>query len=337
MAKDELIVVDMTGGGAAAAAPGPTLSLKVVEKSEIAAGIFLFALERDDRAPLPPFTAGSHILVQTPGGLTRRYSLCGTPSVRDRYSIAVKREDEGGGGSRSMVEEVQTGDHLQVSEPENYFPLADDATIHILIAGGIGITPILSMARQLSEKQAPFKLIYCTRSPETTAFHADLCEPEFADRILLHHDYGDRERSLDLGAILADRPDGAHVYCCGPRPLMNAVRDMSRHWPRGTVHFEDFGTSEPVTEGAEKTFRVRLARSNTVVEVPLGMSILEAVRRHGIEVPSSCESGTCGTCRTGLLAGVAEHRDYVLDDDEYDSAIMICVSRAKSDELTLDL
>jgi phthalate 4,5-dioxygenase reductase component len=311
-----------------------TMSLTVVQKTEIASGIFLFALERNDRSALPPFTAGSHLLVRTPSGVARRYSLCGSSSVRDRYLIAVKREDDGGGGSRSMVQDVREGDQLSVSVPENYFPLAADATKHLLIAGGIGITPIMSMARRLSDDGADFRVIYCTRSPEATAFRAELCGPEFAGRTLLHHDEGDRARSLDVGAILAVPPDGAHVYCCGPPPLMQAVRNVTKHWPHGCVHFEDFGTSTPI---AGKSFRVRLARRNVVVDVPPDISILEALRRQGIEVPSSCESGTCGTCRTRLIAGVAEHRDYVLFDEEFDTNIMICVSRAISEELTLDL
>ena len=314
------------------------MSLIVRRKVQLADDITLFVLMRPDRSELPPFTAGSHLLVVTPNGLSRRYSLCNVSSERYRYVIAVKRDAEGNGGSRSMVDEVAVGAPLSVSPPFNYFPLADDATSYLLIAGGIGITPIRSMMRELIAKEADFKVVYCTRSPETTAFLHELSSPELAERVLIHHDDGDRERSLAMRPVLADRTEGAHLYCCGPRPLMQAVRDMSAHWPSSTVHFEDFGTSaHPEQEDGEQPFAVRLARSGTTVKVPPAVSILEALRSNGIAVPSSCESGTCGTCRTGLLAGLADHRDFVLDDDEQEKEIMICVSRAKSKELVLDL
>jgi phthalate 4,5-dioxygenase reductase subunit len=313
------------------------MSLKVLRKTGIAQDIFLFELVRPDHSALPPFSAGSHLLLLTPNGLSRRYSLCNAPSERERYVIAVKRDAAGGGGSVSMVDEIEAGDRLDVSPPMNYFPLATEATSHLLIAGGIGITPMLSMMHELSAKNADFQLVYCTRSPETTAFLDELSAPELARRVLVHHDHGDRERSLALGPIVATRAGATHLYCCGPRPLMQAVRDLTRHWPHEAVHFEDFGTSAHPEQNGEKMFSVRLARSGITVDVPASVSILAALRDRGISVPSSCESGTCGSCRTTLLSGVAEHRDFVLDDDEQDKEIMICVSRAQSAELVLDL
>ncbi|MDB5762113.1 MAG: phthalate 4,5-dioxygenase reductase subunit [Herminiimonas sp.] len=313
------------------------MPLKVHRKTEAAQDITLFELRRADHQELPPFTAGSHIVVQTPGGLLRRYSLCNACSERDRYMIAVKRDANGGGGSIGMVDDVAEGDQLSVSAPQNYFPLANDASSYLLIAGGIGITPILSMIHELQAKKADFRLVYCTRSAETTAFLSDLSSMQLAGRMLVHHDHGDAQRSLAIGPIVVDRPDGAHLYCCGPRPLMQAVRGMTAHWPSSTVHFEDFGTSTHAEPDGEKPFTVRLARSGETVKVLPGVSILDALRNCGIAAPSSCESGTCGSCRTRLLAGVAQHRDFVLDDDEQDSEIMICVSRAQSEELVLDL
>jgi phthalate 4,5-dioxygenase reductase subunit len=338
MAREVLLEEGMTTG-IEMSEPGKEqmISLEVSRKIEIAQQIFLFELMRADHQELPSFTAGSHLLVQTPGGLLRRYSLCNAPSERDRYMIAVKRDAEGGGGSISMVDQVAVGDLLRVSPPLNYFPLSAEATSYLLIAGGIGITPVLSMMHELIAKKADFKLVYCTRSPETTAFLDDLSTPELAGQILVHHDHGDRERSLEIAPLVAQRAGDAHVYCCGPRPLMQAVRDATRHWPFSAVHFEDFGTSAQPQQDGEKPFTVRLARSGVTVEVAPGVSILEALRRRDIAVPSSCESGTCGSCRTGLLAGVANHCDFVLDDDEQDQAIMICVSRARSEELVLDL
>ena len=315
------------------------LSLTVRNKTEIAHEIFLFELVSDTQPHLPAFSAGSHVVVVTPAGLTRRYSLCNAASEDGRYVIAVKRDAQGDGGSVSMADRVQVGDRLLVSRPENYFPLASNLSSCVLIAGGIGVTPILCMVHELLARKIDFRVIYCTRSPETTAFLKELSAPELAGRVLIHHDHGDRALSLDLAPLLAERASGAQLYCCGPRPLMQAVRDMTRHWPSSVVHFEDFGTSpHPAHEhGPDQPFSVRLARQNLTVNVPVGVSILEALRGSGVSVPSSCESGTCGSCRTGLIAGVAEHRDFVLDDDEHGKDIMICVSRAQSAELVLDI
>jgi phthalate 4,5-dioxygenase reductase subunit len=313
------------------------MSLEVLRKTEIARDIILFELARADGRELPPFTAGSHVAVLTPNGLMRRYSLCNAPSERRRYLIAVKRDAQGGGGSISMADDAAAGDRLRVSAPLNYFPLAADAGNYLLIAGGIGITPVLSMVHELRAKQARFRLVYCARSPETTAFLDELSAPELAPHVLIHHSYGDPQRSLAIGPMVAGRDEGTHLYCCGPRRLMQAVRELTAHWPSSTVHFEDFGTSvHPGAEG-EKAFSVRLARSQVTIDVPPGVSILQALRGRGLPAPSSCESGTCGSCRTRLLAGVADHRDFVLDDDERESEIMICVSRAQSEQLMLDL
>lgn len=321
------------------AAEAMMLLMQVTHKKEIAHEIVLFRLACVEPQRLPSFSAGSHVVVITPSGLTRRYSLCNGPHERDIFVIAVKRDEYGDGGSISMVDGLQVGDRLSVSHPENYFPLSGDAQSCLLIAGGIGITPILSMAHELLHTNIDFKMIYCCRSPETTAFMSELSAPELAGRVLIHHDHGDTVLSLDLAPLLQAPADGAHLYCCGPRPLMQSIRDLTRHWPSGTVHFEDFGTGRPPAEDEhqDREFSVRLSRMGITVKVPAGMSILEALRRRGITVPSSCESGTCGSCRTVLLSGVADHRDFVLDEDEYDKEIMICVSRAKAAELELDL
>jgi phthalate 4,5-dioxygenase reductase subunit len=313
------------------------LSLRIERKAEIAEGIFLFELVPTVPGDLPAFAAGSHVLVEAPNGMARRYSLCNAPSERSRYVIAVKREDDGQGGSLSMVGDTGEGDTLKLSTPTNYFALASDAKSHLLIAGGIGITPILAMARHLLMTAGDFKLIYCSRSPETTAFLDEIADPAFAGRVHVHHDYGDRSRSLDIASLVAARPEDAHVYCCGPRPLMQAVREATKHWPFAAVHFEDFGTSPIENPTGEQPFLIKLMKSGKTLEVPSKMTILETLRRHGIAVPSSCESGTCGACRTRLLDGVADHRDYVLDEDEHESNIMICVSRARSKTLALDI
>lgn len=313
------------------------IPLRVVGKTCIATGVFLFELAHRDGAPLPAVSGGAHVTVLTPNGLTRRYSLCNSPAQTDRYLLAVKREPQGQGGSASMIDQVQCGDELFSSAPRNDFSLDHQASSHLLIAGGIGITPIHSMLRELQARGTDFQLIYLTRSPEFTAFREELQASELAGRVLLHHDHGDPARAMDLSPWLTSPREGLHVYCCGPRGLMQSVREQTRGWPHGSVHFEDFGGSEPQQVAQDRPFTVKLARSGGTVPVPAGISILEALRREGIAVPSSCESGTCGTCRTGLISGIAEHRDYVLGEDEQANEIMICVSRAVSPELELDL
>ncbi|WP_061145789.1 PDR/VanB family oxidoreductase [Caballeronia arvi] len=314
-----------------------TLALTVTDKREIAEDIFLFELRDAGGNALPPFTAGAHLLVHTPAGIARRYSLCNDPAERDRYVIAVKHDAAGSGGSISMAREVRIDATLNVSWPMNYFALSSDASRYLLIAGGIGITPMRAMMAELAARDAHFDVIYCTRSPESTAFLDELKTGAFASRVRVHHDFGDRAQSLAIAPLVADRSGDTHIYCCGPRPLMQAVRDAASHWPSSAVHFEDFGTSAQENAAGEKAFTVRLARTGGCLNVAPGETILDALRANGIDTPSSCEAGTCGSCRTRLLSGEADHRDFVLDEDEQASEIMICVSRACSNELVLDI
>lgn len=311
------------------------MPLEVVRKRLIANGITLFELRRVDGAPLPAFTAGSHLTVQVPNGVRRNYSLCSDPADTGYYQIAVKRDDKGRGGSMSMSDDVQVGQQLLVSSPRNNFELAERASSFLFVAGGIGITPILSMMRHLKRSgDQPFTLYYCTRDADSTAFIPELMA-EFGDAVILHHDEGDIDQALDLWPVL-EKPTGAHVYCCGPKGLMESVEDMSGHWPSGTVRFESFGVDAKAF-AENQPFRIRLERSRKTFEVPADKTILEMLRAHDLRVPSSCESGTCGSCKTRLLAGEAEHRDMVLGEDEKVDHIMVCVSRAKSVELVLDL
>jgi phthalate 4,5-dioxygenase reductase subunit len=320
----------------AADTPEPEMMpLRIAHSEKVAEGIHLFELRYPDGSDLPEFTSGAHLTLRVPNGLLRKYSLCNDPAERDRYVIGVRREAEGRGGSVSLIEEAKVGDEILVAPPRNDFKLVKSAAGYIFIAGGIGITPIMSMIRHLkSTGGGRFKLYYLTRSPEMTAFREELSGPEFRGQVTIHHDHGDSERSYDLWPVL-EQPKGQQIYCCGPRALMESVRDMTGHWSSSAVHFEAF--NEPPRATAEdKPFRVRLARSGDVVEVPVGITILEALRARGIHVPSSCESGTCDTCRTKLLEGEADHRDLVLAEHERDDNIMVCVSRARSDEIVID-
>jgi phthalate 4,5-dioxygenase reductase subunit len=323
-------MTDVEGGNA------EFLSLVVSARREVAAGIHCIELRDPSGQALPPFTAGAHLTVRVPNGQLRKYSLCNDPAERDRYVLGVLREKGGRGGSVSLCDDAAVGTRVPCSLPRNDFPLAERASSHLFIAGGIGITPMLAMIRHLrSTGSDRYMLYYCTRSPESTAFRDELSAPEFAGRVVFHHDGGDPDRQLDLWMLL-ERPSGAHLYCCGPRPMLEAVRDMTGHWSHANVHFESFVEAAQTHTSGDRAFRVRLAQSGAVVDVAADQSILEALRFAGHDVPSSCESGTCGTCRTGLLGGVADHRDFVLMDEEQADNIMVCVSRARSDELILD-
>jgi phthalate 4,5-dioxygenase reductase subunit len=311
------------------------MSLRVTRNEKVADGINLFEFRDRDGKPLPAFTAGAHIAIRTPNGFLRKYSLCNDPAERNRYQVAIKREANGRGGSCNLIDTVKVGDELMVAPPVNDFKLPPRAQDFLFIAGGIGITPFMAMIRQVQAEGKRFRLFYCARSAETTAFLDELGAPEFSGKVTIHHDQGDPSCSLDLKPILAERRNREHLYCCGPRPLMEAVRAMTDHWSPTAVHFEAFSEAETHKAG-DKPFRVRLAQSGQVLEVPVTKTILEVLRENGLDVPSSCETGTCGTCRTKMLSGEADHRDLVLAEHERADTIMICVSRARSEEITID-
>jgi phthalate 4,5-dioxygenase reductase subunit len=191
------------------------------------------------------------------------------------------------------------------------------------------------MARQLNGEGRRYKLYYLTRSPQSTAFLDELQGADFKGKVVIHHDGGDPANAFDLWPVL-EKSSSAHVYCCGPRPLLEAVRDMTGHWPPTSIHFESFIDAGAAAQAEDRPFTVVLAKSGARLEVAPGMSILEAMRDKGHEAPSSCESGTCGTCRTRLVSGEVDHRDLVLMQDEKADQIMICVSRALSPEIVID-
>jgi phthalate 4,5-dioxygenase reductase subunit len=306
---------------------------RVTRAERIAEDSHLFALRDSAGGELPEFSAGAHVQVRVPNGLVRKYSLCNDPAERDRYVIAVKREVPGRGGSESMIRDIAAGAEVPVSVPANNFALTRSPAGYLFIAGGIGITPIMAMIRELMGAGDRFKLCYCTRSADATAFRDELAAPGLRGKVKIHHDGGDLAKALDLWPVV-EKPQG-HLYCCGPRGLMQSVRDMTGHWSPSAVHFEAF-TEAAETRPDDRPFTVRLAKSGGSIEVPVGKTILEALRDHGLDVPSSCESGTCGTCRTRLISGDVDHRDLVLADDERAGNIMVCVSRARSGELVID-
>lgn len=310
---------------------GASLRLQVSQMQAAAEGITLFELRSALGEALPPFSAGAHLPLTVPGGATRNYSVCNDPAERDRYVIAVKREENGRGGSKALIDTTKPGDELRAGLPQNLFELDETASSYLFVAGGIGITPILAMMRRVAATSAkPFALYYLTRTANGTAFLQDVRRFASANRtVVVHHDEGDLANAYDLWPVF-ENPAKAHIYCCGPRPLMDTVRDMTGHWPGHAVHFEDFGSDLVRPKAGDTPFLVKLARSGETCEVPVGATILEVVRARGHQAHSSCESGTCGTCKTRLVSGDVDHRDLVLTESEKTGHIMICVSRGRA-------
>jgi len=306
----------------------------------VAPRITSFELVDPAGALLPPFTAGAHVDVLLPNGLSRSYSLVNDSRERDRYEIAVLREEAGGGGSAYMHEHVHAGDVLEIAGPQNRFEIDEGGDHNILIAGGIGITPLLSMAARFEELGIDFALYVCSRSREETAY-ADAMLERFGERVRFHHTGGVRERRLDVVDLLRVRAPGTHVYVCGPPDLIAAVRAAAREWPQGTVHFELFGPLHAAGGAAQENrpFDVHLRRRNMTLHVPADRSILDVLTANGVRVRTVCNDGFCGTCTTRYVGGAVEHRDGVLGEDERANLLQVCVSRAQpgSDLLVLDL
>jgi len=296
-----------------------------------------FELADPAGAALPEFTAGSHIDVTLPNGLVRSYSLLNDSRERDRYVIAVLREEAGGGGSAWVHDSLAPGDVLSISEPQNRFEIDEGGDHNILIAGGIGITPLLSMAERFDELGIDFKLYYCTRSREETAF-AERIEQRFPSRHVFHHDQGRADLSLDVAALVSNRQPGTHVYVCGPPGLIASVRTAAQDWPKGTVHFELFGAGRVEIKTDNRPFDVHLKRRNITLHVPADQSILEVLTANDIRVRSICRDGYCEACTTRYVGGKVEHRDSVLDEEDRKTMLQVCVSRAMPGEnLVLDL
>lgn len=304
-----------------------------------AIGVRSYELAREDDAELPAYDAGAHVAIHLGNGITRQYSLYDEPGVRRVYRIAVLKDPASRGGSRYMHDEIAIGERLQVSGPFNHFPMATDARAALLIAGGIGITPILSMAYRLHRDGKPFSLHYCARHEKDAAF-VDLLRTAapFKDCVQMHFDGGDPRKGLDVKALLADVVESRHVYCCGPGGLMDAVEAATSHWPSGTVHFERFAAD--IQGAAENTpFSVCLRKSGVELEVPADKSILDVLKLAGLKVNTVCGQGVCGACLTDVVEGVPEHRDHILTEDEKraNDVMAVCCSRSKSPRLVLDI
>jgi ferredoxin-NADP reductase len=300
----------------------------------VATDINSYELVPADGRPFQPFTAGSHVDVQVPNGMTRQYSLHGDPADRSVYRIAVKFERTGRGGSMSLHEAAEVGSALGIVGPRNYFSLAPIAERHVFIAGGIGITPIYAMIQTLMARGEAWHLHYCARTPGHAAFYEDL-DSVAPERMTTHFS---ELPTLDATELLRVQPPGTHVYCCGPEGLMKAVEAGASHWTQGHVHFEWFAAPK-TPHPSNRPIEVTLARTGTVLVVPADRTILDVVRDSGVHVQCACEEGVCGTCETAVLAGEPQHRDFLLSPEERaaNRTMMICVSRANSRQLVLDL
>ncbi|HEU0204408.1 MAG TPA: PDR/VanB family oxidoreductase [Burkholderiaceae bacterium] len=324
-----------------------TLSLQVADARALNPLIRQLRLVAPDSAPLPGFTAGAHLRVQVtlPDGATdwRHYSLInfaadphaiGAPR---EYVIAVRREDDGRGGSRFMHERVQVGDTLTIEVPKNEFPLRALDSRAVLIAGGIGITPITSMAAQRKAEGRPVRLHYAGRSRSVMAFVPEL-QQLLGDDLALHAD-DEAGAPLDIDAVLDGCAADDQLYICGPKVMLDTVlaKTQARGWTHERVHFELFTT--PVVAAGDQPIDVVLAQSGKTVTVPANQTILDCLIEHGCDPLFDCKRGECGVCSTAVIEGDIDHRDYFLSDAEKKSnkVMQICVSRARGARLVLDI
>lgn len=284
---------------------------------------------------LPPFTAGAHIDVHLPDGECRQYSLANSPRERNRYLIAVKLERRGRGASRYLHEHTRAGSRLVIGPPRNKFALPPGEAPLLLIAGGVGITPIMSMIHEAEATGRRWRLHYAARSRAHAAFVDDLARYGEERVRFWFSEAGER---LELNHALADADAATHLRCCGPARLMQEVEAATATWDCSRVALEWFHAGSPV-EAPDISFEVELHRSGLTLSVPAGTSLLEVLREHGIDVPYACLEGVCGTCETRVLAGEVEHRDHLLSREERaaNRTMMVCVSRARSGKLVVDL
>jgi len=316
------------------------INVKVEKVIEEAEGVKAFLLAKSGFFNLPHYTAGSHIDVHCGKGIIRQYSLCGMPDDRKHYMIAVKREDTSRGGSEQMHDEITIGQALEIGSPRNNFPL-DEAASHVtLLAGGIGITPIIAMADRLHTLSIPFKLHYFSRSDQHAAFRDRMQSGGYASSVKFHFGLDVPQTTECLRSIFKQRPTEGQTYICGPGPFMDSAEKIAgQNWPTDSIHLERFSANPALTGGTTKPFTLELAQSGLTFEIGANETILNVLEENDFEAPFSCEQGVCGTCVTDVIAGTPEHRDSFLNEKDRASGkrMCICVSRAAGRKITLDL
>lgn len=319
-------------------AEAKTMVLLVDKRRDVANGIVSLELVAPDGGELPPFTAGAHIDVHLGPSMIRQYSLCGSPSSRRRYVVGVLLEEEGRGGSSEIHKTVREGRKLRVSYPRNHFPLFDGADKHILVAGGIGVTPLLAMARVLSDQNADFELHYCAKEPKKAAFREEICASDLSNYTTFHFSSDNAEQRFDPKRSLPAAAPTTHLYVCGPKGFMEWIMDSARSVGYGpdSIHSEFFASE---VDASGEAFTVVCRKSGITVEVPADMSMAEALIESGVALDISCEQGICGTCLTDVLEGTPDHRDMIQTDAEKatNKQVTPCCSRSCTAVLVLDI
>ncbi len=315
------------------------MRLKIGAVEKAAEDVVRFELVADEDCALPPFTAGAHVDVHTTTGLVRQYSLCSDPADSKRYHIAVKLEPRSRGGSKWMHEGLKAGDYLLIGQPRNNFPLNSSTGPAILMGGGIGVTPLISMAYELSAAGRQWHLHYFVTSHAKAAFRSLLERGGFAENTTMHVGLDGKGTRAQIETLVSERPAGAHLYICGPRPFMDVVTAVAEKiWTKGSLHLEHFA-ADPSLHLTGDSFEVVLARSGRSAVVGPEETIVDALAAIGLPIETSCEQGICGTCVTRVIAGEPDHRDAFLTDEEKKSGAMMtpCVSRARGRRIVLDV
>ncbi|GAA2893069.1 PDR/VanB family oxidoreductase [Pseudonocardia halophobica] len=310
------------------------VDLVVAERVDAADGVIVLDLRAADGSDLPAWDPGAHIDLQLTPELSRQYSLCGDPDRHDVWRIGVLLEPESRGGSRFVHDKLHVGAEVRARGPRNHFAL-EPSPRYVFVAGGIGVTPIVPMIGEAERAGAEWTLLYGGRTLSSMAFREELALLG-GGRVTVTPQ--DTHGLLDLPALLADARADTLVYVCGPEPLLDAVTALTDPWPAGTLHLERF-TPKTLGPIGDASFEVELAQSGLTLTVPPDRSILDVVTEAGVDAPSSCGEGTCGTCETVVLEGTPEHRDSLLTPEEQaaNETMMICVSRAACPRLVLDI
>ncbi len=330
--------------------PETALTLRVRQVTFQGIGINAYEFTREDGCELPPFTAGAHIDLYFRDGRVRQYSLCNDPAERHHYVVAVLRDDKGRGGSVAIHERVHVQRLVAVGYPRNNFSLIDGAERYLLLAGGIGVTPLKAMVHRLDRIKAEYTLHYCAKGLEFAAFRDEFAPLVASGRVVMHFDGGNPASGLDITDLLRNYEEGTHLYYCGPPGFMAACARGTEHWPAGVVHFEYFSAAaspksamsrEEIVETGDNAlalgFQIKIASSGAIFTVANDKTIAQVLAEHDIEIATSCMAGLCGSCKVRYLSGEVDHRDLILSDSARTECLTTCVSRATSPMLVLDL